>query len=101
MNMKKQRGFTLVELLVVITIGILMAILLPALSSAQRNARMQTDKNLLRQVWMGWDGYASSNGGDFPTPAFMTENLSSSEAAKPPKSLAQATLNGGSTIRLP
>lgn len=70
--MNKQRGFTLVELLVVITIiAILMGILLPALSSAQRNARMQTDKNLLRQVWMGWSGYSASNGGDFPTPAFI------------------------------
>ena len=72
MNMNKQRGFTLVELLVVITIiAILMGILLPALSSAQRNARMETDKNLLRQVWMGWDGYSSSNEGDFVTPAFI------------------------------
>lgn len=72
MNMNKQRGFTLVELLVVITIiAILMGILLPALSSAQRNARMQTDKSLLRQVWQGWDGYSASNKGDFPTPAFI------------------------------
>jgi len=70
--MTKQRGFTLVELLVVITIiAILMGILLPALSSAQRNARMQTDKSQLRQVWMGWDGYSASNKGNFPTPAFI------------------------------
>jgi prepilin-type N-terminal cleavage/methylation domain-containing protein len=70
--MNKRRAFTLIELLVVITIiAILMGILLPALAGAQERARRQTDKNLLRQVWMGWDGYASGHKGNFPTPAFI------------------------------
>ena len=68
----KRRAFTLIELLVVITIiAILMGILLPALATAQERARRQTDKNLLRQVWMGWDGYGSGHKGNFPTPAFI------------------------------
>ncbi|MDP7030555.1 MAG: type II secretion system protein [Phycisphaerales bacterium] len=70
--MNKRRAFTLIELLVVITIiAILMGILLPALSRAQENARMQTDKNLLRQMHSGWVAYSGSNKGSFPIPAFV------------------------------
>ncbi len=70
--MNKRRAFTLIELLVVITIiAILMGILLPALSRAQENARMQTDKNVLRQIHSGWTAYAGSNKGAYPIPAFI------------------------------
>lgn len=70
--MNKKRAFTLIELLVVISIiGLLMAILLPALAGAQRNARKETDKNLLRQVQMGWTGFAGSNKGSYPIPSLI------------------------------
>ena len=71
-----RRAFTLIELLVVITIiAILMGILLPALARAQENARRQTDKSLLRQVWMGWDSYGAGHHGNYPTPAFMDRQM--------------------------
>jgi len=70
--MNKRRAFTLIELLVVITIiAILMGILLPALSRAQENARMQTDKNLLRQIHSGWTAYSGSNKGSYPVPSHI------------------------------
>lgn len=67
MNVKNNRGFTLIELMmVVIIIGILAAIVVPKFTGQTEKARMAATKMEIRNIGMALDRYEMENGA-FPT----------------------------------
>ncbi|MEX2170485.1 MAG: DUF1559 domain-containing protein [Pirellulales bacterium] len=79
LNRSEQRGFTLVELLVVIAIiGILVALLLPAIQAAREAARRSQCQNHLKQLALGALNFESAHK---KLPPSVELNLSSGSTA--------------------
>jgi prepilin-type N-terminal cleavage/methylation domain-containing protein/prepilin-type processing-associated H-X9-DG protein len=75
MDIRRKRGFTLVELLVVIgIIAILMSMLMPALSRAKQKANRVNCLNNIRQVSMSAGMYAGDHDGEYPRRLSLTNS---------------------------
>ena len=97
MQRERKTGFTLVELLVVIAIiGILIAMLLPAVQAAREAARRMGCSNNFRQVGVGMHNYVSALG-TLPTGMYLypTVNTTSTDSCNTPAGTISRYLGWG------
>src|SRR6266566_8137503 len=104
-----RRGFTLIELLVVIAIiGVLVAMLVPALSRAKGKAKNAVCLNQLRQLGMATRMYANDNDNRMPAAELLpTMQIDAQKPLPRIRDVLGATLsqsantNGASIFRCP
>ncbi len=99
--LKKAKGFTLIEIVLVLAIaGLLMVIVFLALSGAEKSQRDTQRKNALGQIAAGLENYASNNSGQYPASsaafdtAFATGGAYNNPNWKDPLSDTGFTFNG-------